>query len=268
MKSIKILSGLFLSGLFFISTTHVKAEEIKLDEVKLEEVKIENSTNDSEIYTYIEKDGTYSENQAIVIEAEVRNKDFIDFKMAISDVMDNSDKKLEIDNDFNTIEVVDEAKNIVETEISFFDIEDENGNDLTDRVISQTVDGNNITQRVDVSGIQGTLTATAYASGAYSYSHYFSSSKWITRTDGISLSIQPKSTLTAGTSNPNYGAIRASDSWNRIVEKHSKDSKWKNTSSMKSQYICHYNNAKSFKTPWNLEPRRTGTATLKNLCNP
>lgn len=268
MKFVNILSGVFLTGLFLISTTNVQAYEVEPDVVKLEDLSIQNSTKDSEIYTYVKKDGTYAENPAVVIETEVSNEDFIDFKINISDTLDNSDKTLKIDNDFDTIKVIDKSNNTVESEFTFFDIKDEDGNSLNDNVISQTVDGNSIIQRVDVTDIQSTLSATAYKSGAYSYSHYFSSSKWITRTDGVSLSIQPKSTLTAGASNPNYGAIRASDSWNRIIEKHSKNSKWKNTTSMKSQYICHYNYAKSVKTPWNLEPWRTGTANLKNLCNP
>lgn len=105
---------------------------------------------------------------------------------------------------------------------------------------------------------------------SYSYSDYFSSGKWITRDGLISLSLSPKKLVYERHSNPNLHAAIGVDSWNKVVNKHSSSSNWKNTAQMKNQYICHRDYAQGFKTPWNLEPARplvSYAETVKHACN-
>lgn len=64
---------------------------------------------------------------------------------------------------------------------------------------------------------------------------------------------------------------RAKYAWQAVYEKFSKDPQWKNTQSMKDQFMCHYHWAqhKGWGTePWNLEPHRPEGANIWNKCNP
>lgn len=63
----------------------------------------------------------------------------------------------------------------------------------------------------------------------------------------------------------NHGWSAAFDS---LYYKHSDDSRWSNTYSLRDQFICHYNFARQFKSPWNLETWRPGGAGFGNRCNP
>lgn len=111
---------------------------------------------------------------------------------------------------------------------------------------------------------------TTFAALPTKFSQYYSSSKWITRNGKVSLSLQPKK--------PAYqeppgmaGAHLQKYRWEVVKNKHSKDSKWKNTASMKAQLNCHADYPKKFKTPWNIEPWRTETNYHKVVlkgCNP
>lgn len=102
---------------------------------------------------------------------------------------------------------------------------------------------------------------------SYTFSQYFSSGNWIVRDGIVSLSLEPTNTLTKLIVNH---AIRT-DSWNKVKDTFSGDSQWGNTGSMQNQYLCHLDFAKSFKTPWNLEPHRPDVGYLKTVaasCNP
>ncbi|MGH1839660.1 DUF2599 domain-containing protein [Enterococcus gallinarum] len=253
MKVLKdVVLGVLFLGLSFSTVAY--GEEANSKITLNSDIVVSNLT--TVVSTDINKVTTENGDSAEIV-ANVNNLETLEIRMKI----DNAES-LEIDKDFNVIKIANSDE-----KLSFFDVVDEHGNNLNDKVITETVEGNNIIQTLNVSDVQGDVVATAYAKGAFSYSHYFNWSKWITRDKKKSLSISPKSSLTGGTSNPNYNAIRASDSWDRIVEKHGKDGNWSNTSGMKSQYICHYNWAK-LKTPWNIEPWRKGNANAGNLCNP
>ncbi|MCU4842078.1 MULTISPECIES: DUF2599 domain-containing protein [Bacillus cereus group] len=118
----------------------------------------------------------------------------------------------------------------------------------------------NIKEEVNPITIKNTATS-------YAFSQYFSSGNWITRDGMVSLSLEPTSVLTKLIVNR---AIRT-DSWNKVKDTFSMDDQWGNTSSMQNQYLCHYDFAKSFKTPWNLEPHRPDVGYLKTVaatCNP
>ncbi|MDF9468711.1 DUF2599 domain-containing protein [Bacillus sp. FSL K6-0273] len=118
----------------------------------------------------------------------------------------------------------------------------------------------NIKEEVNPVTIKNTTTS-------YAFSQYFSSGNWIVRDGMVSLSLEPTSALTKLIVNR---AIRT-DSWNKVKDTFSMDDQWSNTSSMQNQYLCHYDFAKSFKTPWNLEPHRPDVGYLKTVaatCNP
>ncbi|CDO03088.1 hypothetical protein BN988_01588 [Oceanobacillus picturae] len=111
---------------------------------------------------------------------------------------------------------------------------------------------------------------TLFAALPTKFSQYYSSSKWITRSGVVSLSLQPKK--------PAYdeppgmaGAHLLKYRWKVVYDKHKNSSKWKNTASMKAQLNCHADYPKKFKTPWNIEPHRTETNYHKVVakgCNP
>lgn len=84
-----------------------------------------------------------------------------------------------------------------------------------------------------------------------SYFDYFSKSYFITRADGVSLSIYPV--------NLAWGSSQIESAWSHIVMWHSGDSNWYNESSLKEQFYCHVNFAGNLKTPWNIEPWKTST---------
>ena len=99
---------------------------------------------------------------------------------------------------------------------------------------------------------------------------YFDSIKWINRDGMISLSIKPSKDFRNLPVDSSKRSALLEESWQIILRNYSSDSKWKNTTSMKGQYICHASYANS-KSAWNIEPDRTET-NFKNisskLCNP
>lgn len=74
--------------------------------------------------------------------------------------------------------------------------------------------------------------------------------KWISRDEGVSLSISPKHTYDWTSSKTTW------DVWNAILIIHQDDERWNNTSIMKQQYDCHIGYG-FIKTPWNIEPWKT-----------
>lgn len=111
---------------------------------------------------------------------------------------------------------------------------------------------------------------TIMSSKPTKFSDYYSSSKWITRSGKVSLSLQPKKPAYAD-SPPIVVAHLKKYRWKVVYDKHHKDSKWKNTASMKAQLHCHADFPKGLKTPWNIEPWRTETNYAKVVaagCNP
>lgn len=100
------------------------------------------------------------------------------------------------------------------------------------------------------------------------FSNCFHSVKWITRNGVVSLSINPKSyiaTVNIGNDRAEYVRyLRAKYAWRIIVNKYSRDRRWKNTKMMEKQYWCHVGYG-AIKTPWNLEPHRTKMNSI--TCN-
>lgn len=114
----------------------------------------------------------------------------------------------------------------------------------------------NVTVDFQVNSLQNT------ASRAGSFSQYFTKSEWITRADGISLSLYPIYAF------PTNSALYAA--WDTVVSKHKNDKNWSNEAGMKNQFHCH-NDFASSKRPWNLEPWRPNVsyaATVAAGCNP
>ena len=104
-----------------------------------------------------------------------------------------------------------------------------------------------------------------------SYSKYFNSTKWITRSGVVSLSINYKSSGLYPSNLPNANAAAAYKAWEVLYARHKNDSKWKNTKSMEAQFICHSSTIGKLKNPWNIEPHRTETnlvATIAKKCTP
>lgn len=198
--------------------------------------------------------------------ANISDKNTYTFEIKYHLSSDEGVPELNLINDI--AEIRDENKQYVGS-ISFLDITDTKGNDLSHLILEKRIEDNKIIQTIDTSNIDGEIYATAYTSiRSMTYSSYFNSSSWITREGKKSLSISPKSILTTTNGSPNAESAKRNDSWNKLFDKHSKDSNWKNTSSMKSQYICHIDFARWWKAPWNIEPWRTGTANFDNKCNP
>lgn len=103
------------------------------------------------------------------------------------------------------------------------------------------------------------------------YSTYFNSTKWITRDGKVSLSINFKPNGMYPSSLPNANAATAENAWKVLYNRHKNDSKWKNTSSMYNQFICHAATIGKRKNPWNIEPYRKDvgmSATILKGCNP
>lgn len=100
------------------------------------------------------------------------------------------------------------------------------------------------------------------------YFDYFSSSNWMTRSDGVTLSIYWKDYLFEGTGN--VVMYKAGKAWTALKNVHGNDSNWKNTDSMEAQFHCHVSNAGKLKKPYNIEPWRTETnmaVLIKCKCN-
>lgn len=157
---------------------------------------------------------------------------------------------------------IDFAKENIFIELISGDPTDENAlyAVYTDEVLEQYKKDHNL---VDVNAI------TPFAIASKGFSYYYKSSKWITRSGVVSLSIDPKANAWTGSSIAG-NVFKQKDRWDVIVKKHSGSKNWKNSASLKAQLNCHADLAKSVKTPWNLEPHRKTTnyaVVLKHLCN-
>lgn len=121
--------------------------------------------------------------------------------------------------------------------------------------------GNNLNMN-DVSIEFEIHTLQTTAERANSFNDSFSKSEWITRADGVSLSLYPIYAF------PTNALMYAA--WDTVVAKHGGDNQWSNESGMKDQFHCH-NDFASAKRPWNLEPWRPDVgylATVAAGCNP
>lgn len=129
------------------------------------------------------------------------------------------------------------------------------------------INGTKITQHIDYKN-QKNIQYPIVADPLYSVGYFFDSAKWITRNGVVSLSLKPNNILrialiTGSASMKQY-------SWDAIYNKFHKSSKWKNTSSMKKQFYCHWYFAQ-FKSKFNLEPSRPSVSWPKMIasgCNP
>ncbi|MCR0203060.1 DUF2599 domain-containing protein [[Clostridium] innocuum] len=110
------------------------------------------------------------------------------------------------------------------------------------------------------------LEPTVYIQPRSSSFKYFKSISWIQRSDGLSLSVMPKSPFT----------ISKESAWAEIykfIQYHPMYTGVKNSTkqtSMYNQFVCHADFAKGFKTPWNLEPWRKDKGYwgfVKGHCN-
>ena len=99
-------------------------------------------------------------------------------------------------------------------------------------------------------GISIILEPTVYIQTRASSFKHFRSISWISRSDGISLSVMPNSPFT----------ISKESAWSEIykfIQYHPMYTQVKNDTkqtSMYNQFLCHADFARGFKTPRNLEP--------------
>lgn len=103
------------------------------------------------------------------------------------------------------------------------------------------------------------------------YSTFFNSTKWITRSGVVSLSINFKEKGMYPSNLPNANAAASEKAWQLLYKKHKGDKQWKNTTPMYNQFLCHAVAAGTYKNPWNIEPHRTETSLAKTIakgCNP
>lgn len=110
-------------------------------------------------------------------------------------------------------------------------------------------EGERVLQQISDIDIEADLDLLS--TGDTSYYDYFTTSYWITRSIGVSLSIYPINLAWP------RGAVDIEYAWQHILKWHSSDSQWNNTTSMRGQFWCHANLAGSMKTPWNIEPWKT-----------
>lgn len=115
-------------------------------------------------------------------------------------------------------------------------------------------------------GISIILEPTVYIQTRASSFKHFKSISWISRSDGISLSVMPNSPFT----------ISKESAWSEIykfIQYHPMYTQVKNDTkqtSMYNQFVCHADFAKGFKTPWNLEPWRQDKGYwgfVRGVCN-
>lgn len=105
------------------------------------------------------------------------------------------------------------------------------------------------------------------------YSSYFKSSTgWVNRPDGITLSCHYyPSSMYVGGDNPNVKAAKFATAFRLLKERHGSSPHWRNTASMEAQFLCHAFTIGGLKNPWNIEPWRT-EANLSRViargCNP
>lgn len=117
-----------------------------------------------------------------------------------------------------------------------------------------------------------TYSVESEGGGTSSFNKYFDASKtkWINRSDGITLSCYYKAEAIYS-SQPNTTMINVQKAFDQLKSKFSSSSNWKNTQSMQAQFHCHATTVGKLKNPWNIEPWRTETNLNKVIaagCNP
>lgn len=97
-----------------------------------------------------------------------------------------------------------------------------------------------------------------------SLSDYFSDISWITREEGISLSLTPREILfPESNKNELIWMARCIHAFEMIESEYSADENWDNPESLRPQFHCHAIYARQEKMPWNIEPFRTETDFIK-----
>lgn len=94
--------------------------------------------------------------------------------------------------------------------------------------------------------------------GEGSYYTYFSSSTWVYRDDGWTLSITPTNYLRWS-----FSSDVCESAFSALMDVHQYDENWYNVSSLKEQFECHFWKAKA-KSTWNIEPYRTSNNWMCN----
>lgn len=101
---------------------------------------------------------------------------------------------------------------------------------------------------------------------SYAIAQYFNYAAWVTRADGVTLSLDPKDAVrTNKTEKDSAWGVLSSP-----TQGFGSHSNWKNTQTMNWQFDCHYWFAES-KDYWNIEPWRTAGSYVEvvaNKCNP
>ena len=141
---------------------------------------------------------------------------------------------------------------------------DANGNSVE---TYYTVDGNTIIQHVNHKNVKN-IQYPIVADPLLTFKSCFKSGKWITRNGVVSLSLKPNGTLRMSMLQGSSSMRKYS--WSAVVSKFKNSKNWKNTSSMKDQYYCHWYFA-FYKSEFNLEPSRKSTNwanMISHLCNP
>lgn len=144
------------------------------------------------------------------------------------------------------------------------------GNPLTDDALYAVYESSEIEKyEKEQLGIDNVVALSA--STPTKFSDYYSSSKWVKRSNGITLSLYPKKNAWQKPSNPIVQAHLHKYRWQVVYNKHKGSKNWNNTASMRAQLHCHADIVKNKKTPWNIEPwRKTSNyaAVVKAACNP
>ena len=104
------------------------------------------------------------------------------------------------------------------------------------------------------------------------YWDYFQSAYWLTRDDGITLSLYYTTYLFEGNgNNPNVLMYKAGLAFDALYNHWRSNSNWNNTDSMSAQFHCHVTTIGQLKKPWNIEPWRTESnlaLVIAAGCNP
>lgn len=128
----------------------------------------------------------------------------------------------------------------------------------------------------EVYGIQLVPVTQFYRAGTVDiktgYWDYFESAYWLTRDDGITLSIYYSTYLFNGNDgNQNVLMYKAGLAFDALYNHWKSNSNWNNTESMRAQFHCHVTTIGQLKKPWNIEPWRTESDLTKVIvagCNP
>ena len=101
-------------------------------------------------------------------------------------------------------------------------------------------------------------------SGSYSeygFYDFFEYGRWITRDEGVTLELMPKSSIMKSLASDGYAVDAA---WRLVKARFSSDRHWDNEIVMRMQFNCHVALAGFWKTPWRIEPWKR---TMNWKCN-